>query len=134
MAEGKIDIKKTEIQDKEGMERTRDRKTFIPRVDIYEDKDALTIVADMPGIDENSVNITLEKDVLSIEGGVAEQMFKDYTLIHTEYGLGDYYRAFTLSEHIDRDRIKAKVKDGVLSITLPKTVPAKAKKIAIQAG
>ncbi|MEN6475886.1 MAG: Hsp20/alpha crystallin family protein [Syntrophaceae bacterium] len=115
-------------------ERTRDRRTYIPRVDIYSENENLYLVADMPGADESTVSITLDKDVLTIEGTVDEPTSAGRKLSHGEYGIGDYYRAFTLSEEIDREKIEASMKNGVLRVCLPKAEPHKTKKIAIHAG
>ncbi|MBN1637103.1 MAG: Hsp20/alpha crystallin family protein [Deltaproteobacteria bacterium] len=123
------------MQDAAATERTKDRRTYIPRVDIYEDdQNNLRILADMPGANEKSVSITLEQDVLTIEASVDNVEFSGHTLSYAEYGVGDYYRAFTLSEKIDREKIEARMKNGVLSILLPKAEPHKTRKIKIQAG
>ena len=112
-------------------ERIRNVKTFIPRVDIYETKDALFLIAEMPGVDEKTVDVELEKNVLTISGRVEDGKVKDYNLVFSEYEVGDYERTFTLSDEIDRDKIKATVKQGVLRLELPKAEKVKPKKIAI---
>jgi len=116
------------------LERTRNRRTYMPAADIYETGDHIVVLADMPGVDENSVNITVEKNVLTIDGNVNEEVLQNHTLSYQEYGVGDYRRAFTLSAEVDRDHITATVKDGVLRLTLPKAEPAKAKKITVRPG
>ena len=126
------DAEKQEINEIEA-ERTRDRKAFIPRADIYEDGDNIFIVADVPGVDENSVEITLEKSVLSIDGYVEPQAPVGYTLAYAEYETGDYQRSFKLSNQVDLNKIEATVKDGVLRLLLPKVGPAQTKKIAVTA-
>jgi HSP20 family protein len=115
-------------------ERTRDGRTYIPRVDIYTEKENLYLVADMPGADESTVSITLDKDILTIEGHVDEKTINGRKLSHAEYGIGDYFRSFTLSDEIDREKIEASMKNGVLRVYLPKAEPHKTKKIAIHAG
>lgn len=115
-----------------GAERIQARKAYIPRTDIYELNDEIMLVADMPGVDENSVDITLEKDVLTLEGLVEPTNFEGYQLSYSEYGVGDYRRQFTLSNEIDRDRIEATVKNGVLTLRLPKANFAKTKKISVK--
>ena len=109
-------------------------KTYAPHVDIFETGDNIIIAADMPGVDENSIDITLEKNVLSIEGRVEPAKPNDYTLAYAEFETGHYRRSFTLSDVIDQDHIAAGVKDGVLNLTLPKAAPAQARKIAVQAA
>jgi HSP20 family molecular chaperone IbpA len=117
-----------------GAERTRDRLAFVPRADIYETEHEIVVVADMPGIDENTVDITLENDVLTIEGVVEAERPEGRSLAYAEYRVGDYRRAFSLSDQIDREGIEATVKDGVLRLHLPKTTRARTRKIAITAG
>lgn len=115
-------------------ERVRNVKTFVPRVDILENKDSLFLVADMPGVDEKTVDIELEKNILTITGRVENGRIKDATMMYAEYEIGDYERAFTLSDEIDRNKIVATVKNGVLRLELPKAEKVKPKKIAIQAA
>jgi HSP20 family molecular chaperone IbpA len=115
-----------------GAERTRARKAYIPRVDIFETENNIVVVSDMPGVDENSIDITLEKGVLTINGWVEPTQPDNYSLAYAEYEVGDYQRSFTLSNEVDQDNIQATVKDGVLRLQLPKIGPAKAKKIAVR--
>jgi HSP20 family molecular chaperone IbpA len=115
-------------------ERTRDQLAFVPRADIYETDDEIVVVADMPGVDENTVDITLENNVLTINGYVEMEQPEGYSLAYAEYRVGDYQRAFSLSDQIDREGIEATVKDGVLCLHLPKITEARVKKIAIKAG
>jgi HSP20 family protein len=110
---------------------TRSRKMYTPKVDIYETKDAIFILADMPGVDEQSANVKLEKGVLTIQGTVKPETYKDRTITYYEYDWGDYHRSFTLSDEVDKDKIEASVKNGVLRLVLYKAEPAKAKKIQI---
>lgn len=126
------DIQKTE--NVSATERIRNVKTFVPRVDIFESKDSLFLVADMPGVDEKTVDIELEKNVLTIAGRVENGRIKDGTMMYSEYEIGDYERVFTLSDEIDRDKIVATVKNGVLRLELPKAEKVKPKKIAIKAA
>jgi len=126
-----------EVQKKENVsatERIRNVKTFVPRVDIFENKDSLFLVADMPGVDEGTVDIELEKNVLTINGRVENGRIKDAALMYSEYEIGDYERVFTLSDEIDRDKIVATVKNGVLRLELPKAEKVKPKKIEVQAA
>lgn len=126
------DVQKTE--NVSAAERIRNVKTFVPRVDIYENKDSLFLLADMPGVDENTVDIELEKNVLTITGRVENGHVKDAAMMYSEYEIGDYERVFTLSDQIDRDKIVATVKNGVLRLELPKAEEVKPKKIAIKAA
>lgn len=134
MADEKKELQKQEAQNIAGTERTRNRRVYVPKVDIYEAKDAIMLIADMPGVDEKSVDITLEKNVLTIAGTVESESYEDHNITYSEYGTGDYERAFTISDEVDREKIEASVKQGVLRVTLPKAEPVKAKKIAIKTG
>jgi HSP20 family protein len=125
---------KAPVQETPVAERTKDRRTYIPEVDILEDANNLYIYADMPGADDKGVNITLENDILTIEAQVGELKFDKHNVTYTEYGIGDYYRAFTLNEAFERDKIEAKMKNGVLSIVLPKAEAIKTRNIPIKVG
>ena len=133
MATEEKDIKKKPAQNPVETERTRSRKVFLPKVDIYETKDSIVLIANMPGVDENHVDMTLEKNILTINGQVEPQGFPGYGAAYAEYDVGDYQRAFTISDEVDRDRIDARVKNGVLRVTLHKAEQVKARKIAIKA-
>jgi HSP20 family molecular chaperone IbpA len=122
---------KHELQTAESAERTRTSTVYMPRVDIYEQDDTTVLVADMPGVDENSIDITLEKNVLTIRGFVEEPL-QGYGLAYGEYGVGDYERTFALSDEVDRNKIEASMKDGVLRLTLPKAEEARSRKISVR--
>ena len=126
------DLQKTE--NTAATERVRNVKTFVPRVDIYETKDALFLIADMPGVDEKTVDVELEKNILTITGRVENGRVQDYSLVFSEYEVGDYERTFTLSDEIDKDKIKATVRQGVLRLELPKAEKVKPQKIKIKAA
>jgi HSP20 family molecular chaperone IbpA len=129
-----LDVVKQEVVAEDGVERTRSQRVYIPRTGIYEVDDAILVVANMPGVDESSVDITLEKNLLTIKGYVDAVVPEGYTLAYAEYEVGDYERSFTLSDEIDREHIEAEVKAGVLHLRLPKAEPVMARKIAVKAG
>jgi HSP20 family molecular chaperone IbpA len=116
-----------------GTERTRNRPIYAPRVDILETEDALEIVADMPGVTKDSVEVTLEQRVLSIRGQAGTSLPADLAPLYLEYQPGDYERAFTLSDAVDPAGIAARVKAGVLHLRLPKAGPAKRQRIEVKA-
>ena len=128
------EMQKREASSPVETERTQARKVFIPRVDICETKDSIVLLADMPGVDEKSIDITLEKNVLTLLGRVGPDTYEGYRAAYVEYDAGDYERAFTLSDEIDRDRIDASVKNGVLRLTLPKAEPVKLRKINVKSA
>ena len=133
MAEETKDLQKKEAAQPQGAERTRERKAYIPNVDILERKDDILLVADMPGVDEKSIDITLDKNILTINGYVEPEVPEKCCLAYAEYNIGDYERTFTLSDEIDRNSISATVKNGVLRLTLPKAAEVKERKIAVKA-
>jgi len=135
MAEAQtLQVEKEEIDNAEDTERTRDQACFLPRADIYEMDEQIVIVADMPGADRNSIDVTLEKNILTINAAVDPVIPQGYTLQAAEYEAGDYHRTFRLSNEIDRSKIEAVVKDGVLRLYLTKAAEAKARKISVKAG
>jgi len=134
MADEKKDLQKKEAQSSVGTERTKSRKVYVPKIDIYEAKDEIVLVADMPGVDEKSVDITLDNNILTITGTVEPEVYKDHSITYSEYDTGDYERAFTISDEVDRNKIEALVKQGVVRVTLPKVDPVRAKKITIKTG
>jgi len=133
MADKTKEIQKQEPEKVERIERSRAAKIFNPDVDIVERKNDIMVIADMPGIDEASVDITLENNVLSIYGKVDWDVPDKLKLLHGEYGIGDYQRVFTLSGDVNREKIEATVNNGVLKIVLPKAEAARTKKITVRA-
>lgn len=126
MAEAnEIQVQEAEKQEVEqgNAERTRSRRAFVPRVDIYETSDEIILLADMPGVTPDSLDITLEQGVVTLDGFVDWQGPEDYALAYAEYRIGDYVRSFSLSNQIDQEAIEAKLKDGVLHLHLPKEKP-----------
>jgi HSP20 family protein len=116
-----------------GAERTRDRPVYVPRVDIVETDDALEILADMPGVTRDGVEVTLEQRVLRIRGRAELPLPDGVAPLYLEYEPGDYERAFTLSEAVDPAGIEARVRDGVVHLRLPKAGPAKLQRIEVRA-
>jgi HSP20 family protein len=134
MADKTMEVEKQEVTTTEDSERTRDSRCFIPRADIYEVDDQIVIVADVPGAKEDAVEVTLEKNVLTINAFVEPVMLEGFALSYAEYEIGDYQRSFKLSSEIDQDKINATIKDGVLRLYLPKAGAARSRKIAVKAG
>src|ERR1700757_3104440 len=119
---------------REAGQRTPPRPVFLPPADIYETKDAIVVLAEMPGVSSDGVDISLERRVLTIRGRSAGNEHRGYQQVYNEFADGDYERVFTLSENIDRDRIEATLKDGVLQLVLPKAEAARARKIELKAS
>jgi HSP20 family protein len=125
------EIKKNKVEIENGINRISSASVFTPAVDIIEHTNDIVLIADMPGADEKSVDLMLEKNLLTIHGHVENEIPDKYNLLISEYGLGDYKRTFKLSDEIDREKIHASVKDGVLKLVLPKAEKAKTKKIPV---
>ncbi len=131
-----METKNEQIQEKQvaapvAAEAAGSGRVYVPLVDIYETKDSFVLTADVPGVDDKSMDITVGKNVLTISVTVDQRPCKDHELSLMEYDVGDYRRSFILSADIDRDKIEATVKDGVLHMTLPKSEAVKVKKISI---
>ena len=134
MSEKTMEIEKQEVTTTEETERTRECRCFIPRSDIYELDDQIVIVADVPGVDEKSIDVTIEKNILTINALVNPVLPQGYSLSFAEYEVGDFQRSFRLSDEIDRKKIQASVKDGVLRLYLPKAKEALMRKVSVKAG
>ena len=129
-----LEVQKHEVIDMEDTERTRECPCFVPRADIVETEDDIYVVVDVPGADEKSIDITLEKNVLTINAYVETQNMDGFAPTLVEYEVGDYQRSFRLSNIIERDKIQANIKDGVLHLQLPKAGEAKTRKISVSAA
>jgi HSP20 family protein len=115
------------------VERTRDRRTYLPNVDIIETSDEFLVLADMPGVAGNAIDIQYEQGVLTIHGRVEDRQNEEKTsYLLREYGIGDYYRSFRLGEGINPDRIEACLKNGVMELRLPKSESSKPRKITVK--
>jgi HSP20 family molecular chaperone IbpA len=132
MASELMEAKKKEQLKERSSENMRSGNVYVPRADIYETQEQLVILADMPGVKQEDVDITLEQNVLTIHGQVEVPSFDQFKLAYSEYGVGDYRRVFALSNEIDRDGIQATVKNGVLKLVLPKSKRAMPRKITVQ--
>jgi HSP20 family protein len=87
-----------EKQPVQGQEKTRAGRYFLPDVDIYESGDALHLRADMPGVNDQDVEVTLENGILTIEGKVLVDTYQGLSPLYTEYNVGNYFRQFELNE------------------------------------
>jgi HSP20 family protein len=103
-----------------------------PPIDIHEGAEGLVLEADLPGVAEDQVSIQLEDNVLSLHARAAAPAPEGARVLHEEYRPGDFYRSFILSDEVERSRIAAELKNGVLRLTLPKAERAKTRRIEIQ--
>ena len=114
-------------------ERTRSGTTFNPRIDICENEEELIVHADLPGVAPEDLDVHFENKELSIQGKVAPRP-QDAEFLYSEYGIGDFYRTFRIGESIDAAKISAELKNGVLTLHLPKVEAVKPRRIEINAG
>jgi len=121
-------FKKQEVS---GNEQIHPGRTYVPNVDIYESADSLWLRADMPGVDDQSLEVELADGVLSLFGRVSVKEYENVQPVYTEYNIGNYARRFTLSKEINTDRISARMINGVLELQLPKAERAKPRRLAI---
>jgi HSP20 family molecular chaperone IbpA len=120
-------------QETSTLERTRAGATYTPRFDIFENQEELVLYGDLPGVSKEDLDIRFEKNELSVYGRVTPR-HEDVEYLYGEYGIGDFYRAFTVGEAIDSSRITAELKHGVLTIHLPKSEAVKPRRIEVQAS
>jgi HSP20 family protein len=134
--EDKMENRDIQVQGKKEIEAqgelTQEGPFFVPNVDIFEDNDNLVLLADMPGVSKDNVDIRIEDGQLRIQGKVSKETPGDYVL--SEYSIGDYYSNFALSIIIDQSSIQASMKNGVLRIVLPKSDKSKPRKITIKSN
>jgi HSP20 family protein len=126
-----LQVQKKREQDKRE-ETTMPARIFVPTADIYETQDALTVILEMPGVEKNNVNIAVHDGTLNVEGRLDLSKYQGLEPLHIEYNIGHYSRSFQLSSEIDQEKIEAAMKDGVLSLTLPKVAEAKPRTINIR--
>ena len=121
---------KKELVSKE--EKTVPGRYYIPYTDIHETDEALTVVMEMPGVEKKDINVSLENDVLRVDGQIDfGKKYEGMEPVYTEGNVGPYTRSFTLSNRIDQEKISAQLKDGVLTLTLPKAKEALLRRISI---
>jgi HSP20 family molecular chaperone IbpA len=129
------DTKDLQVKDKQEIsspaEQTKPGLVFTPAVDIFENDTELILLADMPGVDADNLDIDLREDTLTLVGEIDTNEQPHGEELLTEYEVGKFYRQFTIPEVIDQDGIDAQLKDGVLRLTLPKVKKAAQRKISI---
>jgi HSP20 family protein len=120
---------KKELVSKE--EKTVPARYYVPAADIFETEDALTVILEVPGVEKKNLNVKLESDVLQVDAQIDFANYEGYEPVYTEYNVGHFQRAFTLSSKIDQDKITAELNDGVLTLTLKKSKEATPRRISL---
>ncbi len=113
-------------------ERTRGTPYYRPVVDILETPEELRVVAEMPGVRPEDIDLKFEKGILTIHGKAQPRQTRETSFLMSQYGVGDFYRAFEVSEAVDAGRISADYSDGLLTLHLPKAEQVKARKIEVR--
>lgn len=117
-----------------GGEGTRPGPVFRPDVDILEEAEHFAIYADLPGADEKSIDVRLDRGTLTLDARLASQPEARWTPIHAEYRLGSYHREFRIPEDIDAAGVSARMHNGVLELVLPKSAERRPRSVPVQAG
>ena len=112
-------------------EKTIPGRYFLPAADIFETEEALTVILEMPGVATNNVAVQIENNVLRVEGKIDHSAYAEIEPVYTEYNVGHYARVFALSDKIDQEAITARVENGVLALTLPKSKDALPRRITV---
>lgn len=121
-----------ERYESETPEHVQQRSWVAPRVDIYENDDEVLLLADVPGVETKGLKINLDNNVLTLEGSVEDSATGE--LLAGEYRAADFRRSFTVPTGIDESKISAKLRDGVLTLHLPKSAALKPRQIQVRAG
>jgi len=124
-----------EVQQKKELvsneEKTTPARYYVPSTDIYETEDALTVVMEVPGVEKKDVDVRLENDTLRVDARLDFGKYEGLDPLYTEYNVGHFSRAFSLSSKIDQQQISAHLENGVLTLTLKKLREAMPRQIAI---
>ncbi len=123
-----LSVKQEAAEREENLEPGR---VYAPNVEIRETEDALWLWADLPGVDDDSVDVRLEDDVLRIQGNVRADDYANLTPVYTEYNVGSFHRSFRITAPIDSNKVTASMRNGVLELQLPKTAEAKPQQIPV---
>ena len=110
------------------------QRAVLPAVDVFEDAAGITLLADMPGVPKEQLELKVEGEALLIEGGVQPRTPDGLEAIYAELRVPRYRRSFSLSRELDSTRIEANLKDGVLTLRIPKQAHAQPRRIAVTAG
>lgn len=115
------------------VERTLGETTYCPRFDIWENNDETVLYGDLPGVMPEDLEVCFENPVLTIHGKVSPR-HSDLKVLHGEYGIGDFHRTFTIGEAIDTEGISAELRNGVVTVHLPKSEKVKPRRIEVKYG
>ena len=126
-----MDMKRTAL-DRQG--NANDAPALVPPVDIVEDGNGITLKADLPGVSKESLSIQVDGETLTVEGAVALGESNELRALYAEVRVARYRRSFALGRDLDTERIEASMKNGVLTLHVPKREQAKPRRIAVRAA
>ena len=130
------DQQELQVQQKREVEKaqeaTRPTRAFLPNADIFETEDALTVVLEMPGVDRDNIDVSVENGLLTVEGKINVNKYEGLRPLYSEYNIGPYRRSFRISNRVDQDKIRAEMRDGVITLVLPKAEAAKPRRIEVK--
>jgi HSP20 family molecular chaperone IbpA len=113
-------------------EATRPMRAFLPTTDIYETDAELIMLLEMPGVDRDNIEVSIENGVLTVEGKINFDKYEGLQPIYSEYNIGPYRRTFRISNRIDQEKIGAEIRDGVVTLKLPKAEEAQPRRIEVR--
>ena len=113
-------------------EATRPTRAFLANADIFETEDALTVVLEMPGVDRDNIDVSVENGLLTVEGKINVNKYEGLRPLYSEYNIGPYRRSFRISNRVDQDKIRAEMRDGVITLVLPKAEAAQPRRIEVK--
>jgi HSP20 family molecular chaperone IbpA len=121
-------------QPQQAQQAQQQQRAALPAVDVFEDGSGITLLADMPGVPKEQLELKVEGETLLIEGTVQPQTPEGLEALYAEVRVPRYRRSFTLSRELDTTRIEANLKDGVLTLRIPKQAHAQPRRIAVTGG
>ena len=131
-----VDKQELQVQEKreveKGQEATVPTRAFMPNADVFETDDTLTVVLEMPGVDRENIAINVENGLLTVEGRINFTKYEGLQPVYSEYNVGPYRRSFRLSSRVNQDKISAEMRDGVITLVLPKAEEAKPRRIEVK--
>jgi HSP20 family protein len=130
MTDQEVQVQQKREREKQ-QESTYPTRVFLPVTDIFESDDALEVVMEMPGVRKENVEVGVENNILTVSGRIEFSKYEGLQPLYTEYNIGNYARDFRISNEINQEGIKAKLKDGVMTLVLPKSEKAKPRKIRV---
>lgn len=124
-----------QVQQKREVEKAQEPTTpmraFVPTTDIFETENALTVVLEMPGVDRDNIEVSVENGMLTVEGKIDFNKYEGLQPLYGEYNIGPYRRSFRISSRVDQDKISAEMRDGVITLVLPKAEETKPHRIKV---